>query len=83
MWREGGRGGHLYTMEIDNLATSIFIHKRLKYEILQSFSSIGPLHSMSISISITTTITIDTTEATTITTTSTTNTYLIIVMLYF
>ena len=61
-------------MVIDNLATSIFIHKRLKYESLPSFSSIGPLHSMSISISITTTITIDTTEATTITTTSTTNT---------
>ena len=70
-------------MEIDNLATSIFIHKRVKYENLPSFSSIGPLHSMSISISITTTITIDTTEATTITTTSTANTYLIIVMLYF
>ena len=70
-------------MEFDNLATSIFIHKRLKYENLPSFSSIGPLHSMSISISITTTITIDTTEATTITTTTSTDTYLLIVMLYF
>ena len=45
-----GRGGHIYPMEIDNLATSIFIHKILKYENLPSFSSIGPLHSMSISI---------------------------------
>ena len=69
-------------MEIANLATSIFIHKRLKYEDLPSFRSIGPLHSMSNSISITTTITIDTTEATTITTTTSTNTYLLIVMLY-
>ena len=70
-------------MEIDNLATSIFIHKILKYENLPSFSSIGPLHSMSISISITTTFTIDTTEATTITTTSSTNTDLPIVMRYY
>ena len=61
----------------------LVIHKILKYENLPSFSSIGPLHSMSISISITTTFTIDTTEATTITTTSSTNTDLPIVMRYY
>ena len=44
------RGGDIYPMEIDNLETSIFIHKRVKYENLPSFSSIGPLHRMSISI---------------------------------
>ena len=77
------RGGDIYPMEIDNLETSIFIHKRVKYENLPSFSSISPLHRMSISILITTTFTTDTTEATTITTTSGTNTDLPIVMRYY
>ena len=77
-----GRGGHIYPMEIENLATSIFNHKRVKYESLPSFRSISPLHRMTISILITTTITTDTTEATTITTTTTTNTDLLIVMRY-
>ena len=65
-------------MEIDNLATCIFIHKRVKYENMPSFSSIGPLHRMSISILVTTTFTTDTNEATTITVAATENDPLLI-----
>ena len=45
------------------IATSIFIHKRVKYEDLPSFSFISPLYLMPIAISITTTITTDMTDA--------------------
>ena len=70
-------------MEMYQNATSIFIHKQVKYEDLQSFSSISPLYLMPIAISITTTITTDITDATTITTTSSTNTNLPMGMLYW
>ena len=56
-------------MEMDQLVTSIFIDKKVKYENLPSFISIGPLYIMPISISITTTITTKTIDATIITTT--------------
>ena len=63
------RGGHIYLMEMDQLATSIFIDKGVKYENQPSFSPICPLHLMPLSLSITTNITTDTIDATIITTT--------------